>query len=175
MPVYAPLIDVDCGVLFWSPLLTQNEACLGVLEVSQAELLDGDRLVVELPFLRRVFTLCHAAKENAGFLARSFRCPDPMEPERETTGPTLRAILHHIAASAGSEHAKPEPGQIIIPDEVVVGFGFNLVDKTFADSWHGFAPSKWVCRGPFCGSTTEAPGRKFQRTKGYVRRGRRPR
>lgn len=153
MPVYAALIDVDRGVLLWSPLLAKKKARLGVFELPRANFLSPDRLVVELPFLRGVFTLSHADQENACFLARGFRCPDPLEPEREATGPTFRPVLHHIAASARSEYAKPEPKQIILPDEVVVGFDFGLVDKTFGTYRHVSVPQNGCAAGHFA----EAP------------------
>jgi hypothetical protein len=91
-----------------------------------------------------------------------------MEPERETAGPALRAVLHHIAAPPRTEYAQPRPREALIPNEVVVGFGFDLLDKTFGDSWHVSVPQYECAVGSLCGSTTAAPGKKFQRIEGFV-------
>ena len=114
----------------------QDETCVQVREVQVAQLFHGDRLVIELALLGWIVTLGDAAELHLGFLSCELRGPHAMEADRVPAASTLRAILDHVATLARDEDAKPEPGEVIVPDEIVLGARLCGVDYAFAEPSH---------------------------------------
>jgi glyoxylase-like metal-dependent hydrolase (beta-lactamase superfamily II) len=167
----APLVSVDRRGPLRPLLLAEDQPGLRVGHIALAKLLDRDRAVVEFPLLCRVLALRDAAQEHAGFPPRRLRRPDAMHADRESPGAPLGAILYDVAAPSRGEHAQAEPGQFVIPDEVVRVFRRCLIDGALAELSHVLC--SWSELGPvgsISGSTTAAPGPKLRRADGYAMR-----
>src|SRR5262249_10115381 len=91
--------DDGCRLLR-AAAFAEYETCFQVAEVEIAQLLDGDRLMVELALLGRIVTLRNPAQLDLRLFSRKLRRPDAMLPDRVATRTTSRSILNEIAALA---------------------------------------------------------------------------
>lgn len=124
-------IGNDSSRLLGAAPFAEDQARLEVVEVERAELLDGDRLMIELAFLGGVVTTGHTTQLHLRFLPGSLRRPDAMEADCEAAGSTSCAILDKIASLARRENAEAKARQLVVPDEVVLLANLGSIHDTF--------------------------------------------
>src|ERR1700761_612731 len=120
--------------------LAEHEARRQVLEIEFAQLLDGDRLVVELPFLGRIIALRHPAQLDPGFLSGELRRPYAMKTDGVATRASGRAVLNEVAALTRHKHAQAKPGQFVVPDDIVPALRLGRLDNAVCEFCNGMAP-----------------------------------
>lgn len=108
VPLDASGIRNDGCRLLGPPAFPKDEACVQVVDVKRAELLDRDRLVIELAFLGRVVALSNTTQLNLRLLSRALGGPDAMQADGVAARATQCPVLKDIAALARSEDAQPE-------------------------------------------------------------------
>ena len=94
--------------LLGPPALPQDEACVQVIDVERAELLDRDGLVIELALLGGVVALSNAAQLDLRLLPSAFGGPDAMQADGVAARAAQGAVLKDVAALARSEDAQAE-------------------------------------------------------------------
>lgn len=75
-------IRIDSRGLLRSPLLAEDQSLLGVIEISLAQLIDGDRFVIEFALFRRIVAMRDAAEQDARLHAGGVWRPDAMRADR---------------------------------------------------------------------------------------------
>ena len=108
MPLDAAGIRNDGRRLLGPPALPQDEACVQVIEVERAELLDRDGLVIELALLGGIVALSNAAQLDLRLLPRAFGRPDAMQADGVAARAAQGSVLKDVAALARSEDAQAE-------------------------------------------------------------------
>ena len=103
-------VGYDRRSLLRAAALAEHEARLQVLEIEFAQLLDGDRLVVELPFFGRVVAMRDTSQLDPGFLSGDLRRPYAMKANGVAPRASGRAVLDEVAALARTNTRRPKPG-----------------------------------------------------------------
>ena len=135
------LVSVTMVVTFFrTSALTEHEARRQVLEIEFAQLLDGYRLMIELPFLGRIIALRHPTQLDPGFLSRELWRPYAMKTDGVATRASGRAVLNEVAALTRHEHAQAKPGKFVVPDDIVPALRLGGLDNAFGELSHGIFP-----------------------------------
>jgi hypothetical protein len=108
VPLDTPGIRNDGRRFLGPPTFPQDEPCVEVIEVERTELLDRDRLVIELALLCGIVALSNAAQLDLRFLPRTFGGPHTMQADRIAARATQCSVLEDVAALARSEDAQAE-------------------------------------------------------------------
>ncbi len=121
----------DRAVLFGAPTLSEDQSSLQVSQIEIAEFFDRERFAIQQPLFGGVVALRDPAQLRLGFLARAFRCPHSVQPDREPARSAGRTILKDVASLAGRENPEAKTRELIIPDSVILGAGFRGIDGPF--------------------------------------------
>ena len=140
VPMDAAGVRYDGRRLLRTSALAEHEARRQVLEIEFAQLLDGDRLVVELPFLGRIIALRHPTQLDPGFLSGELWRPYAMKTDGVATRASGRAVLNEVAALTRYEHAQAKPGQFVVPDDIVPALRLGGLDNALGELSHGISP-----------------------------------
>lgn len=141
MTVDAAEIGGDRARLLGAATLSEDETRLQIGEVEVTEFLDRERLAIEQPFFGGVVALRDPAQLRLGFLARAFRCPHSVQPDREPARSASRPILKDVASLSGRENPEAKARELVVPDHIILGAGFCCVDYPLGELSHGVSPT----------------------------------
>src|SRR5690606_4772626 len=133
-------IGSDCCWLLGPTAFALDKSRMEIVDISFAELLDRHSISVLQLFFSRIIALSHAPELCFRLASCSLRRPDAVKANGEPPGRSVASILDHIAAFARREDSQSKSGQVIVPDDVVVGLGYGALNQPFRYLWHGIYP-----------------------------------
>lgn len=131
----ASICDDRRGLLR-SSALPKDEPGLQISEIAGAQLLHGDRLVIELSVLDGIIAPSDASQLHLCLSACRLGRPGSMKPNCVSTRATTYSILDDVAALAGTKDPQTEAWQFVVPDQVVLFLGFRRLDNPLRDLDH---------------------------------------
>lgn len=128
VPLDPAAVDVEGGGLLRPTALAHHQALLGRVEVAVAKLAHGERLPPGDAVLLWVLAARYVAQEAFRLAPRLVDRDRAVGADLDPPGAAGGAVLREVDLASSRPHPHPEPGELVVPDEVVRGLGLQPVD-----------------------------------------------